>query len=184
MISESFRHSDMPQVFGIMIQIYQVKIFKVENNFKVNNNATSIESAEDIINGIDSVCSMIGAFSCRRIGQDEYDRKMYNCPDSDDENSNQNIDPDNQIFRSLIEGANHQVNQVHNAVNHVGKIRRHICLNMQYVIEKELYLIRPILSILPYMAIRILVIMIFPDFLRLREQVVLFMTLSGNIMKQ
>ena len=42
-----------------------------------------------------------------------------------------------RIFRSLIEGANHQVNQVHNAVNHAGKNKwSHICLNMQYLIEK------------------------------------------------
>ena len=139
MMPRSFRNSDMPLVFGTNDPNISSEDFleKVETNFRVNNNATSIESPEDIINGIDSVCSMIGAFSCRRIGQDEYDRKMYNCPDSDDENSNQNIDPDNQIFRSLIEGANHQVNQVHNAVNHAGKNKwRHICLNMQYVIEK------------------------------------------------
>ena len=139
MMPRSFRNSDMPLVFGTSDPNISNEDFleKVETNFKVNNNAISIESSDDIINGIDSVCSMVGAFSCRRIGQDEYDRKIYNDPDSDDENSNESIDYDNKIFRSLIEGANHQVNHVHNAVTHAGKNKwRHICLNMQYIVEK------------------------------------------------
>ena len=60
---------------------------------------------DDIIVGIDSVCHMIGAFSCRRIGQvDEYDRKLYNDPDSDDENSNQNMMTLITKFSEVIEG--------------------------------------------------------------------------------
>ena len=138
MMPRSFRNSDIPIVFGTNDPEISNEDFleKVETNFKLNDNSGE-ESSDDIIGGIDSVCHMIGAFSCRRIGQDEYDRKLYNDPDSDDENSNQTVDPDNKIFRSIIEGANHEVSYVHNAVTHAGKNKwRHICLNMQYVIER------------------------------------------------
>ena len=36
-------------------------------------NTPAEESVHDIIDSIDSVSHMVGAFSCRRIGQDEYD---------------------------------------------------------------------------------------------------------------
>ena len=139
MMPRSFRNGDIPIVFGTNDPNISNEDFleKVETNFRLNDKNVSEESADDIIGGIDSVCLMIGAFSCRRIGQDEYDRKIYNYEDSDDENSNQNVDTDNKMFRSIIEGANHEVSYVHNAVNHVGKNKwRHICLNMQYVTEK------------------------------------------------
>ena len=139
MANASFANENVALVFGTNDPDISSEDFqeKVEHNFRVNENDTE-ESVQDIIDSIDSVSHMVGAFSCRRIGQDEYDRRLYNDDDSSDENADAiHIDPDNKICRSIIEGANNEVSCLHNAVTHAGKNKwRHICLNMQYLMEK------------------------------------------------
>ena len=68
--------SDVAVVFGTNDPNISQEDFKekLESNFHVNTDDHA-ESSDDIIVGIDRVCHMIGAFSCRRIGLDEYDRK-------------------------------------------------------------------------------------------------------------
>lgn len=132
--------SDVALVFGTNDPNISQEDFKekLESNFHVNTDDHT-EYADDIIGSIDRVCHLIGAFSCRRIGCDEYDRKLYNDCDSDEENTNNanSDDTDNKIFRSLIEGADHEVSYVHNAVTHAGKnLWRHKCLNMYYLVTR------------------------------------------------
>ena len=112
---------------------------KVENNFRTVDNSVT-ETPEDIIYNIDNIAKMLGAFSCRRIGVDEYDRKQYQDAYSDDENDDYaNIPEENRMCRSLIEGANYEVSYAHNCVSHVEKNRwRHICLNMYYLVSRGL----------------------------------------------
>ena len=110
---------------------------KVENNFRIVDNSLE-ETPENIIDGIDSIANMLGAFSCRQIGVDEYDRKKYQDYYSDDENdSATDVPEENRMRRTLIEGANQEVSCVHNCVSHVEKNHwRHICLNMYYLINR------------------------------------------------
>jgi hypothetical protein len=112
---------------------------RLENNFRVVDHIQT-ETSENIIDGINSIVNMLGAFSSRRIGVDEYDRKKYNDYYSDDENeNNENIPEENRFCHSLIEGANNEVSYVHNAVGHVRKNQwRHICLNMYYIVNRNI----------------------------------------------
>ena len=114
---------------------------KLADNFRTVENTTT-ETPEDIIDGIDNIAKMLGAFSCRRIGVDEYDRKFYEDINSDNEDDKENqnqseFDNGNKITRTLIEGADNEVSYVHNAVFHAEKNRwRHQCLNMLYLTDR------------------------------------------------
>jgi hypothetical protein len=112
---------------------------RVSNNFRTVDHTTT-ETTEDIITGINNIATMLGVFSCRKIGVDEYDRKHYENYDSDEENNSQydNLNGnENRITRTLIEGAENEVSCVHSGVFHAEKnLWRHRCLNMFYLTDR------------------------------------------------
>lgn len=108
---------------------------RVTNNFKINKDSLQ-QTSEEIIDGIKSIIHMLGAFSLRIIGLDEYDRKKYVDYDSDND-SNDHVAEENKIRGSLIEGANSEVSPIHSIVSHVDKNKwRHVCLNMYYIVNR------------------------------------------------
>ena len=69
MIPRSFRSSDMPLIFGTSDPNISNEDFleKVETNFRVNNNSSSIASPEDIINGLAEEIASKNAFHVSKI---------------------------------------------------------------------------------------------------------------------